>query len=68
MIAAADKGIEGLQSAYQELIKHYQTPHTKRFWTENSQALKEVAQQTDMNNADDIIDAEIIEDEPTTTA
>ncbi len=68
MIAAADKGIDGLQSAYQELIKHYQTPHTKRFWTENSQALKEVAQQADIERANDIDDAEVVTDEPTTTA
>lgn len=68
MIAAADKGIEGLQSAYQELIKHYQTPHTKRFWTENSQALKEVAQQADIERASDIEDAEVVTDEPTTEA
>lgn len=68
MIAAANKGIEGLQSAYQELIKHYQTPHTKRFWTENSQALKEVAQQADIERASDIEDAEVVTDEPTTTA
>ena len=68
MIAAAYKGIEGLQSAYQELIKHYQTPHTKRFWTENSQALKEVAQQADIERASDIEDAEVVTDEPTTEA
>ena len=68
MRAAADKGIEGLQLAYQELIKHYQTPHTKRFWTENSQALKEVAQQADIERATDIEEAEVVTDEPTTTA
>ena len=68
MRAAADKGIEGLQLAYQELIKHYQTPHTKRFWTENSQALKEVAQQADIERASDIEEAEVVTDEPTTTA
>lgn len=67
MRAAADKGIEGLQSAYRELIKHYQTPHTKRFWTENSQSLKEIAQQADIDNAEQIDDAEVV-DEPTTEA
>lgn len=65
--AAADKGIEALQAAYQLLIKHYETAHAKRFWTENSQSLKEIAQQADIDNAEPIDDAEVV-DEPTTEA
>lgn len=68
MRAAAIKGMEALQAQYQLLIKHYETVHSKRFWTENSQSLKEVAQQADIDNADNIIDAEVVEDEHTTTA
>lgn len=67
MRAAAIKGMEALQAAYQLLIKHYETAHSKRFWTENSQSLKEVAQQADIERASDIDDAEVL-DEPTTEA
>ena len=67
MRAAAIKGMSDLQLAYQDLIKHYQTAHSKKFWTENSQSLKEIAQQADIKKSETIDDAEVV-DEPTTEA
>ena len=68
MMGAASNGIEALQKAYQFLKQSDRIEHVKRFWTENSQALKEVAQQADIERASDIEDAEVMTDEPTTTA
>lgn len=68
MMDAAANGIEALQKAYQFLKQSDHIEHVKRFWTECSQSLKEVAQQADIERASDIEDAEVVTDEPTTTA
>lgn len=60
LMAAAEKGIESLQEAYKMLIKDYATANAKRFWSENSQSLKEIAQAADMNKAQ-VTDAEYAE-------
>lgn len=67
MMDAAKNGIEALQAAYQYLKQSDQTDHVKRLWTECSQSLKEIAQQADIDNAEQIDDAEVV-DEPTTEA
>ncbi|MGM8938935.1 phage recombination protein Bet [Psychrobacter glaciei] len=67
MMDAANNGIEALQAAYQYLKQSDHIEHVKRFWSENSQSLKEVAQQADIDNAEQIDDAEVV-DEPTTEA
>lgn len=68
MMDAASNGIEALQKAYQFLKQSDHMDHVKRLWTESSQSLKEVAQQADIERANDIDDAEVVTDEPTTTA
>ncbi len=68
MMDAASNGIEALQKAYQFLKQSDHIEHVKRFWTECSQSLKEVAQQADIERASDIEEAEVVTDEPTTTA
>lgn len=68
MMDAASNGIEALQKAYQFLKQSDHMDHVKRLWTESSQSLKEVAQQADIERANDIDDAEVVEDEPTTEA
>lgn len=68
MMDAAANGIEALQKAYQFLKQSDHIEHVKRFWTECSQSLKEVAQQADIERASDIEDAEVVTDEPTTEA
>lgn len=67
MMDAAANGIEALQKAYQYLKQSDHIEHVKRFWTECSQSLKEVAQQADIENAEQIDDAEVV-DEPSTEA
>ena len=68
MMDAASGGMESLQKAYRFLKQSDHIEHVKRLWTENSQSLKEVAQQADIERANDIDDAEVVTDEPTTTA
>lgn len=68
LLEAASKGTSELIEAQKLLNTLDNKDHAKRLWAAVSPELKQVAQQADMNNADDIIDAEIIEDEPTTTA
>lgn len=68
MMDAASNGIEALHKAYQYLKQSDHTEYVKRFWTECSQSLKEVAQQADIERASDIEEAEVVTDEPTTTA
>lgn len=67
MMDAASGGMEALQKAYQFLKQSDHIEHVKRLWTENSQSLKEVAQQADIDNAEKIDDAEVV-DEPITEA
>ncbi len=68
LFEAASKGTSELIEAQKLLNTLDNKDHAKRLWAALSPELKQVAQQADMNNADDIIDAEIIEDEPTTEA
>ena len=68
LLEAASKGTSELIEAQKLLNTLDNKDHAKRLWAAVSPELKQVAQKADMNNADDIIDAEIIEDEPTTTA
>ena len=68
LLEAANKGTSELIEAQKLLNTLDNKDHAKRLWAAVSPELKQVAQKADMNNADDIIDAEIIEDEPTTTA
>ena len=68
LLEAANKGTSELIEAQKLLNTLDNKDHAKRLWAAVSPELKQVAQQADMNNADNIIDAEIIEDEPTTEA
>lgn len=68
LFEAASKGTSELIEAQKLLNTLDNKDHAKRLWAALSPELKQVAQKADMNNADDIIDAEIIEDEPTTEA
>lgn len=68
LLEAANKGTIELIEAQKLLNTLENKDHAKRLWAAVSPELKQVAQKADMNNADDIIDAEIIEDEPTTEA
>lgn len=68
LLEAANKGTSELIEAQKLLNTLDNKDHAKRLWAAVSPELKQVAQQADINNADDIIDAEIIEDEPTTEA
>lgn len=68
LLEAANKGTSELIEAQKLLNTLENKDHAKRLWAAVSPELKQVAQKADMNNADDIIDAEIIEDEPTSTA
>ncbi|WBF05319.1 RecT family protein [Psychrobacter phage vB_PmaS_Y8A] len=68
LLEAANKGTSELIGAQKLLNTLDNKDHAKRLWAAVSPELKQVAQQADINNADNIIDAEIIEDEPTTEA
>lgn len=68
LLEAANKGTSELIEAQKLLNTLDNKDHAKRLWAAVSPELKQAAQKADMNNADDIIDAEIIEDEPTTEA
>ena len=68
LLEAANKGTIELIEAQKLLNTLDNKDHAKLLWAAGSPKLKQVAQQADMNNADNIIDAEIIEDEPTTEA
>lgn len=68
LLEAANKGTSELIEVQKLLNTLDNKDHAKRLWAAVSPELKQVAQKADMNNADDIIDAEIIEDEPTTEA
>ena len=68
LLEAANKGTSELIEAQKLLNTLDNKDHAKLLWAAVSPELKQVAQKADMNNADDIIDAEIIEDEPTTEA
>lgn len=68
LLEAANKGTSELIEAQKLLNTLDNKDYAKRLWAAVSPELKQVAQKADMNNADDIIDAEIIEDEPTTEA
>lgn len=68
LLESANKGTSELIEAQKLLNTLDNKDHAKRLWAAVSPELKQVAQKADMNNADDIIDAEIIEDEPTTEA
>lgn len=68
LLEAASKGTSELIEAQKLLNTLDNKDHAKRLWAAVSPELKQVAQQADMNNAGDIIDAETIEDEPTTEA
>lgn len=68
LLEAANKGTSELIEAQKLLNTLDNKYHAKRLWAAVSPELKQVAQKADMNNADNIIDAEIIEDEPTTEA
>lgn len=65
---AAKKGTSELIEAQKLLNALDDRANAATLWAEKSPKLKQLAQKADMNNADDIIDAEIIEDEPTTEA
>lgn len=68
LLKAANKGTSELIEAQKLLNTLDNKDHAKLLWAAVSPKLKQVAQKADMNNADNIIDAEIIEDEPTTEA
>lgn len=64
---AANNGMNALQEAHSHLQKLDNKEHVSRLWAECSADLKQTAQQADINNAQVIDDAEVI-DEHTTTA
>lgn len=70
LVEAANKGVSALMEAHKLLTTLDDKEHIKRLWAENSPYLKELAQNADMKVSDEPIidDAEVIEDEPTTTA
>ena len=64
---AANNGMNALKEAHSHLQKLDNKEHVSRLWAECSADLKQTAQQADINNAQVIDDAEVI-DEPATTA
>lgn len=70
LVEAANKGMSALMDAHKLLKTLDDKEHIKRLWAESSPSLKELAQKADIktNNAPIIEDAEVIEDEHTTTA
>lgn len=60
MLAAANNGIEALQQAQEFLIKTESIEHVKKYWSEQSPALKQLAQKADMDRAQ-TVDAEYTE-------
>lgn len=64
---AAEKGTDSLIKAHKFLTESGDKEHVKRYWSDQSANLKEIAQQADIERASDIDDAEVV-DEPTTEA
>lgn len=67
LLEAARNGVEPLMEAQKLLNKLDDKESAKRLWFENSPNLKEIAQQADIDNAEQIDDAEVV-DEPITEA
>lgn len=67
LLEAARNGVEVLMEAQKLLNKLDDKESAKRLWFENSPNLKEIAQQADIDNAEQIDDAEVV-DESTTEA
>lgn len=70
LVEAANKGVSALMEAHKSLTTLDDKEHIKRLWAENSPYLKELAQNADMKASDETIieEAEVVTDEPTTTA
>lgn len=68
LLEAAESGMSELMKAHKALNELDNKEGAKRLWAEISPALKEKAQEADMKAAETIDDAEVVEDEPTTTA
>lgn len=70
LVEAANKGVSALMKAHKLLTTLDNKEHIKRLWAENSPYLKELAQNADMKASDEPIieEAEVVTDEPTTTA
>lgn len=70
LVEAANKGVSALMEAHKLLTTLGDKEHIKRLWAENSPYLKELAQNADMKASDEPIieEAEVVTDEPTTTA
>ncbi|MGM8938484.1 phage recombination protein Bet [Psychrobacter glaciei] len=64
---AAEKGTDSLIKAHKFLTESGDKEHVKRYWSDQSANLKEIAQQADIDNAETIDDAEVV-DEPITEA
>lgn len=64
---AAEQGTDSLIKAHKLLTESGDKEHVKRYWSDQSANLKQVAQQADIDNAEQIDDAEVV-DEPTTEA
>lgn len=65
---AAEHGTDSLIKGHKFLIESGDKEHVKRYWSDQSANLKEIAQQADIDNAEQIDDAEVVTDEPTTEA
>lgn len=64
---AAEQGTDSLIKGHKFLIESGDKDHVKRYWSDQSANLKEIAQQADIEKAETIDDAEVV-DEPTTEA
>jgi len=64
---AAEQGTDSLIKGHKFLIESGDKDHVKRYWSDQSANLKEIAQQADIEKAETIDDAEMV-DEPTTEA
>lgn len=67
LLDAAKKGMDELMKAHKTLNALDDKEGAKRLWAEISPNLKQTAQQADIDNAEQIDDAEVV-DEPTTEA
>ena len=70
LLEAAYKGMDELMEAHKALNALDNKEVAKRLWAESSPRLKEIAQKADMKASDEPIieEAEVVTDEPTTTA
>lgn len=62
---AAEKGTDSLIKGHKFLIESGDKEHVKRYWSDQSAKLKEIAQQADIEKAETIDDAEVVNESTT---